>query len=133
MSQPRVLLVDDEKHIRLLMKTVVTGLQGEVVAEAENGREAVAAYRSTRPDLVLLDVNMPVMDGKEALGQIVEEDPDAVVVMLTSLSDLETVKACVELGATDYIRKDTPLAEMREMLTDLWADVAPEAGRGSES
>ena len=99
MSQPRVLVVDDEHHIRVLMKTVLTGIGASVAGEAANGRDAVEGFRQEKPDVVLMDVNMPVMDGKEALGAILEEDEDAVVVMLTSLSDMETIKACVALGA----------------------------------
>ena len=124
MSQPRTLIVDDERHIRVLMKTVISGIGGEVVAEAANGKEAVEAYGREKPDLVLMDINMPIMDGKEALAAIMAEDSDASVIMLTSLADMETIKECVELGATHYIRKDTPLTELRATLTEVWQEVS---------
>lgn len=114
----RVLLADDEKHVRRLVKAILLPLDCEVAGEAENGDQAVSLYKEVRPDLVLLDVNMPVKDGKEALRDIMELNRDAVVVMLTSMSDIATVQASIDLGAVNYIRKDTPPAEMRELLKE---------------
>ena len=116
----RALLADDEKHVRMLIKAVLMPLDCEVVGEAENGEQAVTLYRELRPDVVLLDVNMPVKDGKEALRDIMAFDGKAVVIMLTSMSDAATVQAAIDLGATFYIRKDTPPAQMREILKDTW-------------
>lgn len=116
----RALLADDEKHVRVLIRAVLMPLDCEVVGEAENGEQAVALYKELRPDVVLLDVNMPVKDGKEALRDIIAFDAKAVVIMLTSMSDAATVQAAIDLGATFYIRKDTPPAQLREMLKDTW-------------
>ena len=116
----RALLADDEKHVRMLIKAVLMPLDCEVVGEAENGEQAVALYKELHPDVVLLDVNMPVKDGKEALRDIITFDASAVVIMLTSMSDAATVQAAIDLGATFYIRKDTPPAQMREILKDTW-------------
>ncbi|MES1167781.1 MAG: response regulator, partial [Oleiharenicola lentus] len=87
-----------------------------------NGAEAVELYKLHQPDLVLLDVNMPILDGVQALGQIKAFDPDAVVVMLTSLANRQTVEECVRLGAADYIRKDTPRDEMTAKFKSIIAD-----------
>jgi two-component system chemotaxis response regulator CheY len=116
----RVLLADDEKHIRQLVKAVMLTLKADIVAEAENGAEAVVAYRDLRPDMVLLDVNMPVKDGLEALREIKGIDNDAAVIMLTSLADMATIQSALELGALQYIRKDTPVAELRTLLVETW-------------
>jgi two-component system chemotaxis response regulator CheY len=121
----RVLLADDEKHVRMLVKAVLMPLDCEVVGEAENGLEAVALYKQTRPDAVLLDINMPAMDGKAALAEIVAFDKDAVVIMLTSLSDIDTVQTTLELGAASYIRKDTSPQEMRELIKEAWRAYLP--------
>ena len=113
-----VLLADDETHIRLLLKTVLKSLKAEVVAEATNGQEAIDFYREKKPTLAMLDINMPVKTGQEALAEIISEFPEAQVIMMTSLSDSETVEQCVELGATGYILKDTPLSEMKELILE---------------
>jgi two-component system chemotaxis response regulator CheY len=83
---------------------------------ATDGAEAVSRYKEHRPDLLLLDINMPVKNGIDALREIKAEDPAAKVIMLTSVSDRESVMACVQAGALNYIRKDTPLDQMRTMI-----------------
>lgn len=118
----KVLIVDDEAHIRLLMKTVLQDSGAEVVGEASNGQEAVAAFNEAKPNLVLMDINMPVMDGISALEKIVEIDPDALVIMLTSLSNMESVQKCIEAGAGGYIRKDTPIHELAQAVKDAWQE-----------
>lgn len=116
----RVLLVDDEKHVRQLIKAVLIPLNCEVVGEAENGQQAVTLYQEKRPDSVLLDINMPVMDGQDALRAIMALDSSAVVIMLTSLSDIGSIQTCLDAGASHYIRKDTPPGEMREIIRETW-------------
>lgn len=116
-----VVLVDDENHIRLLIKMAVNTMGCEVVAEGKNGNEAIQLYREKRPDLLLLDINMPEKSGEEALREIVGEFPQALVVMLTSVSDLATVENCLVAGAANYIRKDTPLAEIKLILGEILA------------
>lgn len=117
-TKTRVLIADDEMHIRMLLKTVAATINCEVVAEAANGREAVSLFREKRPDLVLLDINMPLQTGEEALREIVKEFPAAVVIMLTSVSDMESIERCIDAGACNYIRKDTPLAEMKSLISE---------------
>jgi two-component system, chemotaxis family, chemotaxis protein CheY len=118
-SKKNLIIVDDESHIRLLMKTAVKSMNCEVVAEGANGAEALALYREKRPDLMLLDINMPVRNGDEALQDIIAEFPEATVVMLTSVSDMDTVEQCLGNGASGYIRKDTPLPEIKSMISDI--------------
>lgn len=120
MGRVRILLSDDEMHIRLLLKKVVISMNGEVVGEAKDGKEAVDLYKATGPDLTLLDVNMPEKTGNEALKEIMEHDPNAVVIMLTSVTDMKCVQQCLELGAASYIRKDTPLQEMKKLIAEAF-------------
>ena len=87
-----------------------------------DGAQAVALYQEHQPDLVLLDVNMPILDGVQALAQIQQLDPNAVVVMLTSLANRHTVEECLRLGAVDYIRKDTQREELTAKFTSIIAD-----------
>ncbi|MDR2873018.1 MAG: response regulator [Xanthomonadaceae bacterium] len=114
----RVLIADNDKLVRNLIKAVLMPLDCEIVGEAENGSEAVALYKGKRPDIVLLDVNMPVMDGMEALGEIIAFDKDAVVIMLTAISDLDTVQTAIKRGAAHYIVKGTPPQEMRDIVKE---------------
>jgi CheY-like chemotaxis protein len=120
-----ILLVDDEPHIRKYVGLILKSVGAPKFVEAGNGAEAVAAYKAARADLVLLDVNMPIMDGLETLKKLKEIDPDCLVVMLTSLSNRQTVETALEHGATDYIRKDTPKEEIAKSLTELLATCFP--------
>ncbi|HYC73134.1 MAG TPA: response regulator transcription factor [Opitutaceae bacterium] len=122
----KVLVVDDEAHIRKFVSLVVKSLGQPTVVEAANGEEAVQAYAREQPDLVLLDVNMPRIDGLQALQQLRRQDPDCVVVMLTSLVNRQTVDECLRLGAAGYLRKDTPRQEIADELRRIIAETFEE-------
>jgi CheY-like chemotaxis protein len=125
----KILLVDDEPHVRKYVGLLARGLGSPVIFEASNGEEALALYAQKSPDLVLLDVNLPGMDGVQVLSAILAQDPDAVVVMLTSLANRQTIDECLRLGATSYIRKDTPkdavFAELSAVVKENLKDSAP--------
>ena len=116
-----VMVVDDEAHIRMVLATLLKGMGVVVAGEAGNGATAVEMYRQHRPDLVLMDVNMPVKTGDAALKEIMAEDPAARVVMLTSMADMGTVEACLKAGAYNYVRKDSPLDEIRAAVKEALA------------
>jgi two-component system chemotaxis response regulator CheY len=118
----RVVIADDENHIRMFIKSVIKTMGAEITGEARNGVEAVEMYRNTKPDIVLMDINMPQKTGEEALSEIISEFPDACVVMMTSVSDIETVQSCIEKGASNYIRKDTPIDQIKEIIRETLAD-----------
>ncbi len=105
-----VLVVDDTPDLRDLL-TMALERTGEfrVVAHAENGREAIDAARSHDPDLVLLDIAMPVMDGLEALPQVRDACPQAIVVMLSGFGASEMTSKALAGGADGYIQKGQPL------------------------
>ncbi len=124
----RVLLADDEVHIRYLIRNIIQAEGFEVVGEANNGEDAVEQFRCLRPDLVIMDINLPLKTGDEVLKDILSDDPDAKVVMLTMVADIETVKRCLDLGATDYILKSNPSAEIRRILRALVADLTAQGG-----
>lgn len=111
-----IMLVDDEPHIRRFIGLVLKQLGSPLIVEAANGEEALDVFRRENPDLVLLDVNMPRMDGIETLRRLKEIDPNCVVIMLTSLANRETIEQALELGAANYIRKDTPKDEIAAAL-----------------
>jgi two-component system chemotaxis response regulator CheY len=123
MSYPQtILLTDDEAHIRKFIGLILRKFDNPRILEASDGVQALALYKEHRPDMVLLDVNMPNMDGLQALEQIKLTDPEAIVVMLTSLTNRQTVEECVRLGAADYLRKDTPRDELCARFTEIIND-----------
>lgn len=116
----KVLLSDDDTSMRLLIKTVVKSMGHELVGEAKNGQEAVDMYRELKPDILLLDINMPVKNGEEALKEIMSEFPDAFVIMLTSFKEKDSIEDCFKFGAANYIPKDTPRKEMKIRIEETW-------------
>lgn len=119
---PKVVVADDEPHIRMLMKAVLARAGFEIAAEAKNGQEAIEAVREHRPDVLLLDINMPRMSGEEALPAILEICPDIAVIMLTSVTDRMTVENCFDIGAANYLRKDTPVQEISHQVLKTWKE-----------
>lgn len=106
-SSLRAVLVDDQALVRAGIAFILSTEPGiSVVAEAANGAEGVAAVRSHRPDVVLMDIRMPVMDGLEATRQIRELDGPPVLV-LTTFDDDEVLWGAVQAGAAGYLLKDT--------------------------
>lgn len=111
-----ILLVDDNTHTRLLAKTLLLSMGCQPPLEAANGQEAVELFQLHQPNLTILDINMPIMDGKQALEQIISEFPNAVVVMWSSLEAEDTIRECIELGASNFIRKHEPMEVFVEMV-----------------
>ena len=116
MSAPariRVLLVDDHAVVRRGLRGFLELLDDiEIVGEAENGRLAVDAARSLRPDVVLMDLLMPILDGIAATAQLREEQPDLQVVALTSFVEEDRVTAAIEAGASGFLLKDAEADEV---------------------
>ncbi len=113
-----VLVVDDEAHIRVILQRILTAMGIPYVHVAENGREACDMYSQFKCELVVMDINMPVMTGTEAVARIRAEDPDAKVIMLTSLASRRAVEQSAEAGAMDYLRKDLPLEQLKIRLRE---------------
>jgi DNA-binding NarL/FixJ family response regulator len=101
----RVLLCDDSPQIRELVRIVLELEGNEVVSEAENGREAVDEAERLQPDVVLLDLSMPVMDGLEALPEIKRVAPEARIVVLSGFDNDRLVSQALALGADHYVPK----------------------------
>ncbi|GAB7092251.1 chemotaxis protein CheY [Halorubrum luteum] len=100
----RVLIADDSEFMRNLLREILEG-EFEIVGEAENGVEAVNMYEEHGPDLVMMDIVMPIRDGIEATTEITETDPSATVIMCTSVGQEEKMKAAIKAGAAGYITK----------------------------
>ena len=113
----RIALVDDAEEMRVLVSMSLT-LSGEftVVGEAGNGREAVALAEAHRPELMLLDLSMPEMDGLEALPLVLKASPQTCVVVFSGFDEAQLGREARSLGATGYIEKGTPLEELAPLL-----------------
>lgn len=104
MAQMRVLIADDDPIIRLDLKQILENLEYEVVAEAGDGQQAVDLARELKPDICILDVKMPVMDGIEAV-QIITDEEIAPAILLTAYSDRELVGRAKDAGVFAYLVK----------------------------
>lgn len=100
----KILVVDDAEFLRVRISKILTS-NGHEVIEANNGVNAVQTYMSARPDMVLMDITMPEMDGLAALKAIRAADPKARVVMLTALGQEAIVLEAIKSGARDFIVK----------------------------
>jgi DNA-binding NarL/FixJ family response regulator len=115
----RVLVVDDHHVVRAGLAQLLEGAEDvEVAGAAAGGAEAVAGLEETRPDVVLMDLSMPGMDGIEATQAVLAARPETRVVMLTSFTDRERILAALDAGATGYLLKD---AEPDELLRGIRA------------
>ncbi len=114
----RAMIVDDDDHVRTFLIVLLRKVVSGNILEARNGEEAIETYRRERPDLILLDVNMPVMDGLETLTKLREINPDVVVIMITSLAMRKIVEDALRGGAAHFIRKDTPKPQVIEIVRD---------------
>ncbi len=100
----RVLIVDDSEFMRAVLKSILHS-EGHEILEASNGAEAIALYRSERPDLVTMDITMPEVDGLEAAEAILEEFSDAKIVMCSALGQEKIIRRAIEKGVLDFISK----------------------------
>jgi DNA-binding NarL/FixJ family response regulator len=123
----RVLIVDDESHVRTYLRMVLRKLGVMDAWEAGSGEAALALYADHRPDAVLLDVNMPYMQGTDVLDRLLAFDPEAAVVMVTSNQTGDTIRAAGELGAIGYVLKQLPPAKLQQSLGEILAEIEPHA------
>ena len=100
-----ILICDDAAFMRMMIKDILTKNGYNVAGEAENGVKAVEKYNEVKPDLVLMDITMPEMDGIQALKNIKSNDPSAVVVMCSAMGQQAMVIESIQAGAKDFIVK----------------------------
>jgi DNA-binding NarL/FixJ family response regulator len=117
----RVLLVDDHQILREGIRRGLENAGEEVVGEADNGEQAIELVRSTSPDVVIMDLSMPVLDGVSATRRISEEFPEVKVVVLTMHDDPPRTRAALEAGAIAYLSKGTSFADVLDTLRRVMA------------
>jgi len=121
-----VLVVDDHAVVRAGLATLLETADGiSIVGTAANGAEAVAHYQALDPDIVLMDLSMPVLDGVAATKQIVNDDPDARVIVLTSLTEDRRILDALRAGATGYLLKDAGPDELISAIHSAAAGDSP--------
>lgn len=101
----KVLIVDDSTSMRLVAKVQVGSLGHHVIAEAEDGKVALQKYLEHKPDVVLLDLVMPRFDGKKTLKKLLQLDPNANVIICSSLGSEADIEFCLSNGARSYLQK----------------------------
>lgn len=111
---PKVMVVDDSLFMRRHLTNLLIKNGYEIIA-AEDGEQAVHSYRQARPDVVLMDITMPRMDGLQALTEIREFDSKAIVIMLTALDQEMAATRAINLGARDFLVK--PASSSRVLAT----------------
>jgi two-component system chemotaxis response regulator CheY len=109
LKDAKILIGDDSILARKQLRDVLTAMGASHFVEAVNGQEAVEKYTAEHPDIVFLDIIMPVMDGVAAVGEIMQIDPEALIIIVSSVGTQQQLKAAIEAGAKDFIQK--PLKE----------------------
>ena len=100
-----IMICDDAAFMRVMIKDILTKNGYDVAGEAENGLKAVEKYNETKPDLVMMDITMPEMDGIQALKKIKEADANATVIMCSAMGQQAMVIESIQAGAKDFIVK----------------------------
>ena len=117
-----VLIADDALFMRIMLKDILTKNGFNIIGEAENGEEVVEKYRELKPDLVLLDILMPFMDGMDATKEILKMNPDAKVVMISALGQNSYLEKALSLGAKGFITKPFSPPGVVEVLEKVLKD-----------
>ncbi len=127
----RVLIVDDAPLIRGMLRDILGAEGFTVVGEAADGAEAVSLYRTLRPDLVILDIVMPQMDGLSTLRQVRAQDPHATVVMCSAVGQDVVITEAIEAGAREFIVKPFDPARVVAVLRSVLPPTGPQRfGKG---
>jgi DNA-binding NarL/FixJ family response regulator len=127
------LIVDDEAHVRVLIRMLLKQLGIETVWEAADGSAALDMANAHKPDVILLDINLPQVGGLEVLGKLKAAHPLIPVIIVSSQSTMKTVIQTRELGAEAYVLKHAPKSEVLQMLSDAFDNIAASAAGGAEA
>ncbi len=116
----KILLVDDSKTSRKILRGILEENGNEVIGEASNGEEGVAKYKELHPDITTMDITMPVLDGLEALRLITEYDKKAKVIMVTAAGQKTKMVDAVKYGAADFLAKPFEAAQIIEIVNKVY-------------
>lgn len=113
----KFLIGDDSILARKRLKDVIRSLGGSDFEEASNGQEAIDLFKKTKPDIVFLDIVMPVKDGIAAVSEIIQADPNACIIMVSSVGTQAQLKQAIEAGACDFIQKPLDEDQLKTLIT----------------
>ncbi len=133
-GQPvRYLVVDDSVFARKNLSRIIETFGGKLIGEAGDGKTAITEYDRLKPDIVLMDITMPQMEGIEAAEKIVQQHPDARIVMVSSVGYQENIVAALQRGARHFVQKPVKPEVLYEVIKYVLGDdaaVASAAGAG---
>jgi two-component system chemotaxis response regulator CheY len=116
---PKVLVIDDSPVVYKMIRRALEPHGYELVGQAENGRSGIEMYESLKPDLVTLDVTMPVMNGIDAAGILMQDYPNANIIMLSSMDDLDLIESAKTSGLKHFLSKPVDADELLKMANSL--------------
>jgi DNA-binding NarL/FixJ family response regulator len=126
------LIVDDEPHVRVLLRVLLKQLGVQTAWDAGDGTTALEQAEAHKPDVVLLDINLPQVGGLEVLTKLRAAHPAMPVIIVSSQSTMKTVIQTRELGAVAYVLKHAPKTEVLQMLSDAFDSIAETGGDGEK-
>ena len=117
LEESKILISDDSILSRKQLKDAILTLGTPTFIEASNGQDAIDSYKREKPDLVFLDIVMPVKDGNAAIREIKEFDPDAEIIIVSSVGTQAQLKAAIEAGAKDFIQKPMNINQIASIIS----------------
>ncbi len=115
----KILIADDSDAIRLVLKDILSIGNHEVVSEAADGNEAIEMYQKFSPEILLLDLAMPKKDGLTVVKEIMKNDPNANIILITASDDQKIINECLESGASSYISKPFDFNSVLKSISDI--------------
>lgn len=114
-----ILIVDDSRTSRKILRHIATDAGHNVVGEAVDGADGFEKYKELKPDLVTLDITMPILDGIGSLQKIIEFDPDAKVIMVTAAGQKSKMVEAIKSGASEFIQKPFEPEQIRSVIDEF--------------
>ncbi len=118
----KILVVDDSIVMRKNLTAILEGAGHEVVGEASNGRHAVSQYNELMPDVVTMDISMPIMSGVEAVAAIISEHPEAKIIMISAVNQKKMVFGAIKAGAKHYVMKPIESESVLNVIHEVMSD-----------
>ena len=115
----KILIVDDSRTSRKMLRNILESDGHEIIDEAVNGQEGVQKFQALKPDVVTLDITMPVVDGVEALKMIKALDPESKVVMVTAAGQKNKMIECIKAGANEFLTKPFEQQEIVDVINKM--------------
>lgn len=117
LDEAKILIGDDSILARRQLKDTISSFGNVSFIEAANGQEAIDLFKSEKPDIVFLDIVMPVKDGITAVSEIMQADPSACIIMVSSVGTQSQLKMAIEAGAQDFIQKPLDSEQLKNVIT----------------